>query len=235
MKIIPAIDLLDGQVVRLYKGDPTKKTVYSNDPLAIAKKWEREGADMLHLVDLDATLGRGSNLELIKKISSQISIPSEIAGGLRDGPIIEEALRFSERIVVGTLAFRSKEIIKNLLEKFGPEKIVISTDHNDGNIVINGWQTGTQVPVIESIRDFLRMGFTQFLLTNVSRDGTLDGPDLKYLKQACDLKGSDIIASGGISSLDDIKNVKECGPYGVILGKAMYDGKVSIMEAKKLS
>jgi len=235
MKIIPAIDLLDGQVVRLYKGDPAKKTVYSNDPLAIAKKWEREGADMLHLVDLDATLGKGSNLELIKKISSQISIPSEIAGGLRDGPIIEEALRFSERIVVGTLAFRSKEIIKNLLEKFGPEKIVISTDHNDGNIVINGWQTGTQVPVIESIRDFLRMGFTQFLLTNVSRDGTLDGPDLKYLKQACDLKGSNIIASGGISSLDDIKNVKECRPYGVILGKAMYDGKVSIMEAKKLS
>lgn len=235
MKIIPAIDLLDGQVVRLYKGNPNEKTVYSNDPINIAKKWEKEGADMLHLVDLDATLGKGSNLKIIEKISSTISIPCEIAGGLRNDSVIENAIRFSDRIVIGTLAFKDKEKLKTLLEKFGNDKIVISTDHNNGNIVINGWQTSTQIPVIESIQNFLDMGFTEFLMTNVSRDGTLEGPDLEYLKQACNLHGANIIASGGVSKLDDIKNIKNCNAFGVILGKAMYDEKVSIREAKKIT
>lgn len=235
MKIIPAIDLFDGQVVRLYKGDPSKKTVYSNDPIGIAKKWENQGADILHLVDLDATLGKGSNLKIIEKISSEVSIPCEIAGGLRNESIINDVMKFADRIVIGTLAFKDKEKLQTILDKFGNDKIVISTDHNNGNVVINGWQTATKIPVIESINDFLSMGFTEFLLTNVSRDGTLEGPDLEFLKQACNLSHANIIASGGISKLDDIMKVKECNAFGVILGKAMYDGMVSITEAKKLA
>ncbi len=234
MKIIPAIDLMDGKVVRLYKGDPNQKTVYSDDPVDIAKKWESAGADIIHLVDLDATLGIGSNLDIIKKILESVSIPIEVAGGLRDKPLVLEVAKLSERIVLGTLAFKDKPLLKSLLAELGSEKIVISVDHKDGEIVINGWQKNTGIKLIPAISEFLKMGFTEFLLTNVSRDGTMKGPDLEFLEQACNLSNTNIIASGGISNIADIKDVKEKNAFGVILGKALYENKVSIEEAKKL-
>jgi phosphoribosylformimino-5-aminoimidazole carboxamide ribotide isomerase len=162
MKIIPAIDLMNGQVVRLYKGDPNQKTVYSSDPVNVAKQWESAGADILHLVDLDATLGIGSNIEIIKKILETISIPVEVAGGLRDKSLVMEMANLSKRIVIGTLAFKDKPLLKSLLSKLGPEKIVISVDHKDGEIVIHGWQKGTGIELIPSIKEFLEMGFTEF-------------------------------------------------------------------------
>lgn len=235
MKIIPAIDLMNGQVVRLYKGDPKQKTIYSNNPIEIAKKWEQNGADMLHIVDLDATLGLGSNLSIIKKIIKNVSIPIEVAGGLRDESIIIEAAQMATRVVLGTLAFKDQKTLKKLLEKLGHEKIVISVDHKEGEIVIHGWQEGTGIDLIDAIKDFVAMGFTEFLLTNVNRDGTLEGPDLKFLDQACKLDYTNIIASGGISSVKDVKNVKEKNSYGVILGKALYENKISIQEAKKVA
>ncbi|MFB5631479.1 MAG: HisA/HisF-related TIM barrel protein, partial [Nitrosopumilaceae archaeon] len=185
MKIIPAIDLMDGQVVRLYKGDPKKKTLYSKNPLEIAKKWEEEGADMIHLVDLDATLERGNNIEIIKNIVNQISIPVQVAGGLRDESIISKVLNYSSRVVIGTLAFQNKKILQNLLQSFGKERIVISVDHLDGKIMIEGWQKSTGRNLIEGINEFVDMGFSEFLLTNVSKDGTLQGPDLEFLEKAC--------------------------------------------------
>ena len=235
MKIIPAIDLMDGKVVRLYQGDPAQKTVYSDDPVNIAKRWESAGADILHLVDLDATLGIGSNLDMIKKILKSVSIPVEVAGGLRDKSLVLEVAKLSERIVLGTLAFKDKSLLKSLLSELGAEKIVISVDHKDGEIVINGWQKNTGIKLIPAINEFLQMGFTEFLLTNVSRDGTMEGPDLEFLEQACSLSNANIIASGGISNISDVTNVKEKNAFGVILGKALYENKVSIEEAKKLS
>jgi phosphoribosylformimino-5-aminoimidazole carboxamide ribotide isomerase len=234
MKIIPAIDLMGGQVVRLYKGDPKQKTVYSSNPVEIAQKWEKNGADMLHIVDLDATLGIGSNFAIIKKIIENISIPIEIAGGLRAESAVMEAAKIAQRIVIGTLAFKEEEILKRLLDKLGSEKIVISVDHKDGKIVTHGWQQGTDIDLIDSIKNFLAMGFTEFLLTNVNKDGTLEGPDLVFLEQACNLNAN-VIASGGISNVKDVENVKEKNPFGVILGKALYENKISIQEAKKLS
>ena len=235
MKIIPAIDLMEGKVVRLYKGDPKQKTIYSDNPIEVAKKWEQNGADMLHLVDLDATLGTGSNLSLIKKIAENINIPVEVAGGLRDESLIMEASQMAQRIVLGTLAFKDKQTLKKVFEKLGPEKIVISVDHKDGEIVIHGWQTGTGVKLIEAMKEFLTMGFTEFLLTNVNRDGTLKGPDLESLELACNLVNANVIASGGISNAKDVKNVKEKNSFGVILGKALYENQISIEEAKKLA
>jgi phosphoribosylformimino-5-aminoimidazole carboxamide ribotide isomerase len=235
MKIIPAIDLMSGQVVRLYKGDPTQKTIYSDNPIEIAKKWEQNGADMLHIVDLDATLGMGSNLSIIKKIIENVSIPVEVAGGLRDETIVMDIAQISNRVVLGTLAFKDKITLKKLLGKLGPKKIVISVDHKDGEIVIHGWQTGTGIKLIDAIKDFLAMGFSEFLLTNVNRDGTLEGPDLKFLEQACNLENANVIASGGISNVKDVQDVKEKNSYGVILGKALYENKISIQEAKKIS
>ncbi len=235
MKIIPAIDLMDGKVVRLYKGNPNQKTIYSDDPITVAKKWEQNGADMLHLVDLDATLGTGSNLSLIKKIIENINIPVEVAGGLRDESLIIETSKISQRVVLGTLAFKDKETLKKILGKLGPKKIVISVDHKDGEIVIHGWQTGTGIKLAEAMKEFLRMGFTEFLLTNVNRDGTLEGPDLEFLEQACNLENANVIASGGISNIKDIQDVKEKNSFGVILGKALYENQITIEEAKKLA
>ncbi len=235
MKVIPAIDLMDNQVVRLYKGDPNKKTVYSSKPVDTAKQWESDGADMLHLVDLDATLGRGSNLDTIQEIASSVSIPIQVAGGLRDESLVMTVSEFSPRLVLGTMAFKDKPLLKSLLSKLGPEKIVISADHVDGHIVINGWQKNTEIPLIPAVKEFLDMGFTEFLLTDVSRDGTLCGPDLNFLAEACALPKSNVIASGGISNSNDIKNVREQDAFGVILGKALYENKISIGDAKKLS
>lgn len=235
MKIIPAIDLMDGKVVRLYKGDPKQKTVYSDNPIDVAKKWESAGADMLHLVDLDATLGKGSNIDIIKKILASVSIPVEVAGGLRDKSIVKEVAKISDRIVLGTLAFKDKSLLKSLLDEFGSEKIVVSVDHKDGEIVIHGWQKNTGIKLLDAINEFLEMGFTEFLLTNVNRDGTLEGPDLNFLEQTCKLQNANVIASGGISNISDVKDVKEKNAFGVILGKALYEKKVSIEEAKKLS
>ena len=235
MKIIPAIDLMSGQVVRLYKGDPKQKTVYSDNPVEIAKKWEAKGADMLHRVDLDATLGMGSNLSIIKKILKEISIPVEVAGGLRDESLILDVVKISNRVVIGTLAFKDKELLKKLLVSLGSEKIVISVDHIDGEIVIHGWQDRTGIKLIDAIKEFLEMGFTEFLLTNVSRDGTMAGPDLEFLEQACNLDKTNVIASGGISNVSDVKDVKEKNAFGVILGKALYENKISIEEAKKIA
>ena len=235
MKIIPAIDLMDGHVVRLYKGDPKQKTVYSADPVKIAKTWEQDGADMLHLVDLDATLGLGSNISIIKKILNEVSIPVEVAGGLRDESIILEIANISSRIVLGTLAFKNKALLKKLLLSLGADRIVISVDHSNGEIVTHGWQKNIGIKLMDAINDFLKMGFTEFLLTNVSRDGTMEGPDLYFLEQSCNLDKTNIIASGGISNIQDVVNVKEKNPFGVILGKALYENKISIGEAKKIA
>ena len=234
MKIIPAIDLMDGKVVRLYKGDPSKKTIYSDDSLDVAKKWQSAGADMLHLVDLDATLGRGSNFELLENIAKSVSIPVQVAGGLRNEKIIESALEFAQRIVIGTLAFKEKTILDKLLTTYGSERIVISVDHNDGLIVVNGWQQTTDISLIDAVNEFVKMGFTEFLSTNVNRDGTLQGPDLEWMKQISKIETANVIASGGISNIEDITKVKETNPFGVILGKALYENKISIQEAKKL-
>ena len=234
MKIIPAIDLMEGKVVRLYRGDPSKKTVYSDDSLDVAKKWQSAGADMLHLVDLDATLGRGSNFELLENIAKSVSIPVQVAGGLRSEKVIEDALEFAQRIVIGTLAFKEKIILDKLLTAYGNERIVISVDHNDGLIVVNGWQQTTDISLLDSVNEFVKMGFTEFLSTNVNRDGTLQGPDLEWMQQISQIETANVIASGGISNVEDVAKVKEANPFGVILGKALYENKISIEEAKKL-
>lgn len=232
MKVIPAIDLMNGQVVRLYKGDPKQKTIYSDNPVEIAKKWEANGADMLHLVDLDATLGIGSNLPVIKKILEQISIPIQVAGGLRDESTVTDVSKICNRVVLGTLAFKDKPVLQKLLSNLGSQKIVISVDHIDGEIVIHGWQKQTGIKLINAMKEFLAMGFSEFLLTNVSRDGTLQGPDLKFLSQTCQLTNAHVIASGGISNIKDVQDVKQENAFGVILGKALYENKISIQEAK---
>ena len=234
MKIIPAIDLMEGKVVRLYRGDPKKKTIYSENPLEIAKKWESAGADMLHLVDLDATLGSGSNFDLLKDIVESVKIPVEVAGGFRNEKIVEEALVFAQRVVIGTLAFKDKTVLDKLLKTYGNEKLVISVDHKDGLIVVNGWQQTTKIPLIDAVNNFKKMGFSEYLSTSIVRDGTLKVPDLEPLKMVNEIENVNLIVSGGISNIQDIIEVKEFNPFGVILGKALYENQVTIEEAKQI-
>ena len=232
MKIIPAIDLMEGKVVRLYKGDPNKKTIYSENPLEIAKKWESAGADMIHLVDLDATLGSGSNFEALRSIAKSVKIPVQVAGGLRNEKIIESALEFAQRVVIGTLAFNDKTTLGELLTRYGKEKLVISADHNNGLIVVNGWQQSTKISLIDAVNGFVEMGFSEYLSTSITKDGTLEGPDLKPLQEINEMNTVNLIVSGGISNIEDVMKVKELNPFGVILGKALYENQISIEEAK---
>jgi len=232
MKIIPAVDLLDGKVVRLVKGDPKNKIVYSDDPVQTAKKWEQEGADALHIVDLDATLTRGSNASIVKKITEQVSIPVQVAGGIRSIDLAQELLKNVDRIVLGTLAYNDSTSVEKLVNEFGGDKIVVAIDQMHGKVMIDGWRKSSGMDMFDAIEKFKQVSVKYFLLTSIDRDGTLSGPDIDALNQACS-KNVNIIASGGISSNEDISKVKQTGAYGVILGKALYDGKVDIKHAKE--
>lgn len=235
MTVIPAIDVMGGNVVRLYRGDPKKMTVYGRDPVAVAKRWEACGAHMLHVVDLDATLGLGSNSKIVRSVADAVSIPVQVAGGLRSVPDALAAAKTANRIVVGTLAFTDAESLRHITDELGSDRVVVSADYDgsSGNVMIRGWQDSAGVAMLDAIREMHDgLGITEFLITNVGLDGTLQGPDTSYLGQACQISDDiHIIASGGISAAHDIPMVYDAGAWGVILGRALYDQKISIPEA----
>jgi len=231
MKAIAAVDIMGGSVVRLVKGDPANKTVYSSDPVETAKKWEAAGADMLHIVDLDAAFGNGNNSELFANIAGTVKIPVQVAGGIRSVEKAEEMLTKASRVVIGTMAYSEPEAVKKLAKK-NPGRIVISIDQVDGKVMVKGWKESTGTAVADAISQFA-VSVDEFLLTSIERDGTLQGPDVRTLAEAA--KSARIIASGGIASLEDIIKVRSAGCSSVILGKAMYDGKISIERVKALA
>ena len=236
MNIIPAIDILEGQVVRLVKGKLQNKIVYSDNPIEIAEKLETQGADIIHVVDLDATLTTGwnnnnNNTEIILKIIDTIKIPVQVAGGIKSIDAIKKMFeKKAEKIVIGTLAYKHPQVLQQL-SKDKVEKIVISIDQNKGIVMIDGWRQPSGFKVIEAIKFFMAKGVKEFLLTTVDRDGTLNGPDLDTLSYASNVNGAKIIASGGISSIEDIIRVKNIGCSAVILGKSIYDGKIDVKKA----
>lgn len=235
MIIIPAIDLLDGKVVRLVKGDPANKTIYSDNPIEVAKRWTSEGAEMLHIVDLDAALQTGNNnRKTIYEIAASIQIPVQAAGGIRSVEIINEMLKNVHKIVLGTIAFQEPGLIGKMIKK-KKERIVLAVDHRDRTVVVNGWKEKTNFSIQNAIYDFKSLGISEFLLTSVERDGTLSGPDFSSLRYASAIPGVKIIASGGVSSLEDILRARTAGCSSIILGKALYDGKMSIAHARALA
>jgi len=233
MKIISAVDIMGGSVVRLVKGEADSKVIYSNDPLEIAKKWEAAGADMLHVVDLDAVLSIGSNSELVSKIAAAVQIPVQVSGGIRTIEAVDDMLAKATRVVIGTMAYNEPEAIKKLAKKYA-NRIVISIDQKNGVVMMKGWKESTGTKVTDAISQFKAIGIDEFLLTSIERDGTLEGPDMQILAEAAD-SGSKIIASGGIARVEDIVKVRNVGCSAVILGKAMYDGKISIEKAKAMA
>ena len=236
MKVIPSIDLMNGNVVRLVRGDPANKVVYSDNPIETARKWEAAGADMLHVVDLNATLRTGiNNNEIVFKIIDSVKIPVQVAGGIRSINAINEMLnKNAAKVVLGTIAYKEPDSIRQIAKK-KLEKLVISIDQNDGRVMIDGWRETSSYGIIDAINLFMAMGIREFLLTSIDRDGTLNGPDVMTLSLASSFANSLIIASGGISSLEDIIRVRSAGCCSVILGKAVYEGKISIERIKTIA
>jgi phosphoribosylformimino-5-aminoimidazole carboxamide ribotide isomerase len=199
-------------------------------------KWKAAGADMLHVVDLDATLRTGvNNIEIITKLINDVNIPVEVAGGIRSIDAVNEMFsRNAAKVVLGTMAYKEPSSIRWLARKKA-DKIIISIDQYNGRIMIDGWKESSGSGVDEALKLFLGMGIKEFLLTSIDKDGTLAGPDIVTLSHACSFPGAKIIASGGISSLEDTIRVRTAGCTSVILGKALYDGKVSVEKVRVIA
>ncbi|HEX5921889.1 MAG TPA: 1-(5-phosphoribosyl)-5-[(5-phosphoribosylamino)methylideneamino]imidazole-4-carboxamide isomerase [Nitrososphaeraceae archaeon] len=236
MKVLAAIDIMNGDVVRLTKGDQSTKKVYSNDPIQVAKKWAKEGADMLHVVDLDAALGNeSSNLSIISEILDSVNIPIQIGGGIRNTAIFEKIVKMGfSKIVVGTMAYRNVNELRLLSRNYG-DKIVISLDEINGKVMIEGWKSSSNYKVEDAINKFNKLGISNFLLTSIIKDGTLLGPDIVTLNSINRDRKSKIIASGGISSLVDVLRVRSIGCDSVILGKALYEERLDIKKVKAIA
>jgi len=236
MIIFPAIDLKDGQCVRLVQGRADAKTVYSDTPAGVAVSFEKQGAEYLHIVDLDgAFTGGPKNATAIQAIAAEINIPFQVGGGLRSLADVEMVLKLgADRAIIGTRAVKSPEFIEKLLIKFGPEKIVLGIDARDGMVAIEGWVETSSLTALEFGRNMKDMGVETCVFTDISRDGLLSGPNLKSTREMAEKTGLKIIASGGVSSLDNIKDLKlmeNFGVVGAIIGKALYDGKLLLTEA----
>jgi phosphoribosylformimino-5-aminoimidazole carboxamide ribotide isomerase len=237
MKIFPAIDLMEGKVVRLFQGDPktAKRYDFLGEPVAIAKMWEEEGADAIHIIDLDAAFNRGNNLATISNIVKAVKLPVHVGGGVRSLEAAEKLLNIGVKyIMLGTLAFRKPEVVVNLRKKFG-DRIIVALDHRNGKVMVEGWKTSAGLEVKDALERFLELQVKTFLLTSISRDGTLKGVDVDALSKACAYKEAQIIAAGGVGSLKDLAVLKRIGVYGVVIGKALYEGMFTLKEALKIA
>ena len=236
MKVLAAIDIMNGDVVRLTKGDQSTKKVYSNDPVQVAKKWAKDGADMLHIVDLDSAFGNeSSNLSIISEILHSVNIPIQIGGGIRNTEIFEKIVKMGfSKIVVGTMAYRNVNELRLLSKNYG-DKIVISLDEINGKVMIEGWKSSSDYKVEDAINKFNKLGISNFLLTSIIKDGTLSGPDIITLNRINTDRKSKIIASGGISSLVDVLRVRSIGCDSIILGKALYEERLDIKKVKAIA
>lgn len=232
MEIIPAIDIMEGSVVRLKKGDPNRKTRYSKaNPMEVAQLWMDQGAECLHFIDLDAALGKGDNKEIIIDIAEKIPVKIQVGGGIRSQSLAQDMLnRGVDRIILGSLAIKDRKTLQGLLREYGSERIVVSLDHSRGIIRINGWRKETELELLEMVNTYSEMGVDLFLITNIERDGTLEGPDLKILKKLPRNKQK-LIAAGGVRNIEDLIELDRIGIHATVVGKALYEGTLDLSNA----
>lgn len=236
MIIYPAIDLKDGQCVRLVQGRADAKTVYSNTPGQVAASFEKQGAGYLHVVDLDgAFTGSPQNAAAIEAIAANVNIPFQVGGGLRSVADVQRVLNLgAARAIVGTRAVKSPGFVKELLDHFGAEQIVLGIDAREGMVAVEGWVETSALSALEFGCSMKNIGVTICVFTDISRDGLLTGPNIASTRQMAEGTGLRIIASGGVSSPQNIKELKaieSCGIVGAIIGKALYDGKIDLCAA----
>lgn len=234
--IYPAIDVKDGKCVRLSQGSFDKVTVYGDNLVEMALKWEKAGARYIHMVDLDgARKGCLVNLEAIAEVAASVKIPVQLGGGIRNLQAVEAALdRGIARVILGTSAVKDREFVKNALKAYG-EKIVIGIDAKDGWAAIDGWEKTSEFRAVDFALEMEELGARTIIYTDISRDGMLQGPNLKAMKEMAGAVGMEVIASGGVGSLKDIEDLKDIGMPGVIVGKALYTGVVELENALKIA
>ncbi len=232
--IIPAVDIKDGKAVRLFKGDPNTVTVYGENPVEMAKLWESKGAKHLHIVDLDGAFeGKPKNYKIVEQIVKSVSIPVEFGGGLRTFEAVETMINIGvERVVIGSLAYQDRQLFLKIVEAF-PNKVVVGIDAKDGKVAIKGWLEKTEYTPLEFAKQFDDTDIWGFLYTDVNRDGALVGANVEGTKQLAENLKHPVIASGGIGSLEDViklYEIRDVGIYGVVVGKALYEGKINLEE-----
>jgi phosphoribosylformimino-5-aminoimidazole carboxamide ribotide isomerase len=233
--VIPAVDLKDGKCVRLVQGDPKKQTVELENPLEVARGWEALGAKRLHLVDLDGALeGFRKNERIVKEIVSTLSIPVQFGGGIRSLKDAKDLLEFGvEKIILGTAAMDEPTFLAKLQEEYGKERLIIALDSKKGRVVTKGWILDTGALAVEAAKTFEGLA-SECLYTNVDVEGKVEGPDIGAIKKIVEATTMNVIASGGISSVEDIKSMKDTGAAGVVIGTALYKKKIDFKEALEL-
>ena len=232
-KIIPAIDLIGGKCVRLEKGDYGKKKVYNEDPLEVAKEFEAAGIKYLHLVDLDgAKAGKPVNLSILEKISSQTSLKVDFGGGIKAKTDLENAFNAgANQVNVGSTAAKEPQMFQSWLSDYDEDRIILSADVREEKIAIHGWQTQTAIDLYEFVGENIQAGVQTAVVTDISKDGMLEGPAIdlyqKLMSQFPQLK---LVASGGVSGMKDVQELRQRNIYGIIIGKAIYEGKIKLEE-----
>lgn len=239
MTIIPAIDLRQGRCVRLLQGRKQDETVYSDDPAAVARRWQDEGASYLHLVDLDGAFeGESKNLTAVARILRTVAIPVQLGGGLRSLSAVSRLLSLGlNRVILGTVAVRDPDVVAAAVERFGPDRIVVGIDAKEGRVAVQGWVETTEVGAVDLALNMKTLGVRRVIYTDISVDGMLVGPNAEAIRSLAVATGLKVIASGGISSLDDLRKVAALEPFGVdavIVGKALYEGRVDLREAVEM-
>ena len=232
MIIYPAIDIKDGRCVRLVQGKFNDVTVYSDHPVEMALKFEQLGAQYLHVVDLDgARLGEPQNIAAISEMAVQVGIPLQLGGGIRSIEMIEIILcKGIQRVILGTSAVKNPELIKKAVQTFG-NSLAVAIDAKDGMVAIEGWAKTSEFTAIGFAKKMEDLGAKTIIYTDISRDGMLKGPNLKAMEDMTKAVNIEVIASGGVTSIQDIKNLKEIGMAGAIVGKALYTGDIDLQEA----
>jgi phosphoribosylformimino-5-aminoimidazole carboxamide ribotide isomerase len=228
-QIIPAIDIKDGRCVRLYQGDYERMTVYANDPVAMAQHWADLGAERLHVVDLDgAKVGRPSNAQIVFAIVRSVGIPVQLGGGLRDRPSVDAALNLGvDRVIMGTAAIKTPDLVGELAATYG-DRVAVGVDARMGWVAWHGWQETSQIQATELVKRMGYAGVRHVIYTDIIRDGTLQGPNVETLAELVALAGPSIIASGGVSSIDDLLRLADAGASGAIVGQALYTNVIDL-------
>ena len=232
MEIIPAVDIKGGKCVRLYQGDYDQETVFSENPVAVALKWQAQGAGRLHLVDLDgAASGEPRNIAVVEAIVRQVGLPVQLGGGIRDEATVAKLLAMGvSRVIVGTAAVENSELVERLCQKYG-EAIVVGIDARDGLVATYGWKKGTDVAALALGQRMAATGVKRLIYTDIKRDGTLTEPGFEAIAEMVKGVNLPIIAAGGISALSHLIKLKELGAEGAIVGKALYTGDINLKEA----
>ena len=233
MEVIPAIDLRGGRCVRLHQGDFQRETVFSDDPVAMALRWQEQGGPRLHVVDLDgAATGEPAHLEVISAIVAALGIPVQVGGGIRSAATARAWLDAGvERVVIGTAAVRDPEMVRDVCRDHGSERVVVSVDAREGMVALQGWTEASEVSVLDLARRMGELGVARLLYTDIARDGMLTGPDLGTNARLVQETGMAVLASGGVSSVEDVRQLVPTGVEGVIVGRALYTGAVRLPDA----